>query len=379
MNFSSQLLFFFSALGVFNGLLLALFLWRADKLFLWKVDAAKNSSTTRLANRFLSLMLLMICLRIGKSVFLYFSPDLAKIYLQIGLSACFMIGPFLYFYINAAFTEASQKPINLKLIKIQTAILLSLIAGIGLLFPYESNLELWGGLIFRTVNLTWFVYLILAWQRTYQQFTLQANSVKSLAMKDFVTRYSLEVSVLAGNSLIWLAYYTSRYTSYIAGALSFSFVTYLTLIVFFRQRNAARANLTMQSEPVNCLPNQKYSGKLDENTVQKLSGGLAQLMVEQKLFTDANLTLPVVAKKLSTNVPVLSQFLNDNLNTPFTQFVNEYRINEAKQLLLDNPSQSIEVIAELSGFNSQSTFYTAFKKITDTTPARFREQQSKAE
>lgn len=345
MNINSQLLFFFSALGVFNGLLLS--------GFLWKAGTSLKKPNEKLANWFLSLMLLMICIRIGKSVFFFFSPDLSLIYLQIGLSACFLIGPFLYFFICASFGE-----LNTKLVRVQIGVLLTLILGIGLLYPYESHPELWRELIFKTVNLTWFIYLILSWQRTYQHVKLQTSDLKEL-----MNQHLLELSVLAGNSLIWFSYYTSRYTSYIAGALSFSFITYLTLIVYFRQRNTLPPSTQ-----------QKYADKeLDEQTITTLKDSLETLMTEQKLYTDANLTLPAVAKKLGTNVPVLSQFLNQNLNTPFTQYVNQFRIDEAKRLLLDNKSLSIESIAEQCGFNSQSTFYTAFKKLTDTTPAKFRQ------
>ena len=58
----------------------------------------------------------------------------------------------------------------------------------------------------------------------------------------------------------------------------------------------------------------------------------------------------------------------------FAQFINEYRVGEAKRLLLSDAIMTMEVVAELSGYNSQSTFYTAFKQFTGTTPAKFRVQ-----
>ena len=58
----------------------------------------------------------------------------------------------------------------------------------------------------------------------------------------------------------------------------------------------------------------------------------------------------------------------------FTIFVNEYRINQAKELIVTDKHLKLESIGYACGFNSKSTFYSAFKKITGMTPAQFKEQ-----
>ena len=68
------------------------------------------------------------------------------------------------------------------------------------------------------------------------------------------------------------------------------------------------------------------------------------------------------------------KLINDNLHKNFTDYINEYRIEEAKQLIQDNSLYTIEAIGNQSGFNSKSAFYKAFKKITNTTPAKFKKQ-----
>lgn len=311
MSISNQLLFFFSALGVFNGLLLAGFLWRLKP---------KNQKEI-LANRFLSLMLLMVSIRIGKSVFFYFQPDLALTFLQVGLSACFFIGPFLFYYISTSFDKSTLVPI-----KWQLAVLATFILAIGLLYPYQSYPEFWRQVMFKIVNYAWLAYSLLAW---CQAFAMQkAVGFSTNSIKNSLKTYSLEFSVLAGCSLIWLAYYTSSYTSYIAGALSFSLMIYLSSVVFYRQKSL-KAGIEK--------PQQKYADKqIESDTASALETSLRQLMEQDKIFKNANLTLPMVAKKLATNVPLLSQLLNDNLKKSFTSFINEYRIEEAKKLLADN-------------------------------------------
>jgi AraC-like DNA-binding protein len=81
--------------------------------------------------------------------------------------------------------------------------------------------------------------------------------------------------------------------------------------------------------------------------------------------------LPLLAQELNIRPQLLSQFLNDNVQKSFTQFINEYRVQEAKRLLKENTDLKIDAVGMECGFNSSSTFYSAFKKITGVTPATF--------
>ena len=80
--------FFLSMLGWFNGIILACY-------FLFFI---KEKS---MANRLFGLLLLLLSVRVGKSAIWWFNPEMPIIYVQIGLGACFMIGPVLYFYVQA--------------------------------------------------------------------------------------------------------------------------------------------------------------------------------------------------------------------------------------------------------------------------------------
>lgn len=337
MQFSSQLLFFFSALGAFNGLLLSLYLF-----------FSKSVTQDR---KWLGLLLLAISLRISKSVWFYFDPNLGKQFLQLGLSACFMIGPLLYFYV----ASATNQLLDLK-IKWQWHItfLLCLMIIFGVLFPYQSHLELWQDEVYQFINYFWAGYLVLTAFLLMPMAMVWVGDNSKLTSKD-----SLAVKVFAGTTVIWLAFFTASYTSYILGALSFSFVFYLTIVTWL-----------LDSKGKTGKP---YVAKtIEQTTALELNIKLEDLMKTEQLYKNANLTLPVLAKKLGVSVPVLSQFLNDNLAKSFAQFINEYRINEAKALLDAQPNMTVDVVAELSGYNSQSTFYSAFKQFTNTTPAKYR-------
>lgn len=343
MTISSQLLFFFSLLGAFNGLLVSAWLF--------------TRKPVNLANRFLALLLLMISVRIGKSVFLFFTTDLADIYRHIGLSACFLIGPCLYFYCRAASTQNSQKQ---SFWRWHMAALVTLVLTAALLFPYGSNTAEFNRLMYQFINYSWLIYLLLS-------LPLALPAIKdtfkiSESNSDIKNKQDSHIMASAwiGTFCIWLAYFTSNYTSYIVGALSFSFLLYLSIMLMIYERK----------QQLPRYQNKKIEGQQANSLIANLH---YQLEVEKR-FKDANLTLPQLAKLMKISVPQLSQLLNDNLESSFNHYINQYRINEAKRMLESAPQMSLELIAEQSGFNSQSTFYNAFKRIENTTPARYRQQ-----
>ena len=87
---------------------------------------------------------------------------------------------------------------------------------------------------------------------------------------------------------------------------------------------------------------------------------------------ESDFSLPQLADRLKLSVHVVSQVINDGLGKSFFEMAAEYRVVHAKLLLKDQPNIKIEEIAEQVGYNSKSSFNTAFKKITGKTPSEFR-------
>lgn len=99
---------------------------------------------------------------------------------------------------------------------------------------------------------------------------------------------------------------------------------------------------------------------------------LMELMMLERIYRDPGLTIAELADKLLITPQQLSQFLNEKLNQNFRNFINAYRIEEAKTLLLTEPSRSILSISLEVGFNSKSVFNQAFKKLTGMSPSEYR-------
>lgn len=341
MNLEQTLLFFFSGLGVFNGALLCIY-------FLFFAKPKKAS------NYFLGALLAFLSIRIGKSLFFYFNPELSKIFLQIGLSACFLLGPFLFLYCKAM-RSGNRRISNIDYVHISILFLVILLFGIA--YPYSENIELWYKNT-RIIYYQWFCYIVATSFYLVNPFKKMFSRKQKL---DYDEIWSL--SVFVGIFLIWLAYFTSEYTSYILGAFAFSFVLYLSILLLYFQR---KKKFTISEKK------EKYaSSNIEEDEAEALVTKLTNVVTENKLYKNPNLTMPALAKKLHIRPQLLSQLLNDNLNKSFSNFINEYRIEEAKRMLSEDASLKIEVIAEQCGFNSNSAFYNAFKKVTNTTPAKY--------
>lgn len=97
---------------------------------------------------------------------------------------------------------------------------------------------------------------------------------------------------------------------------------------------------------------------------------------KEKLYLNTKLTLKECAKSIGTNEKYLSNYLNKNHKLNFNTFINNYRIEAAKKMLLsdDSDKYTIEAIAQMSGFNSKSSFNSVFKKYTGFTPSEFKSE-----
>ena len=95
-------------------------------------------------------------------------------------------------------------------------------------------------------------------------------------------------------------------------------------------------------------------------------------MRDEKPFLQPGFSLPDLAQRLGTTVHILSQVINENLSKSFFEMTAAYRVEEAKKLLKEKQNIKVEEIAEQVGYNSKSSFNTAFKKITGKTPSEFR-------
>jgi AraC-like DNA-binding protein len=120
---------------------------------------------------------------------------------------------------------------------------------------------------------------------------------------------------------------------------------------------------------------EKYSSsKLTPTQSEVYPKKLQGYMNVEKPYLESELSLNCLAEKVDIPPRYLSQVINEKLNQNFFDFVNRYRVEEAKKLLLcpANPDDTILDIAFDCGFNTKSSFNFVFKKISLLTPSQFR-------
>ena len=100
------------------------------------------------------------------------------------------------------------------------------------------------------------------------------------------------------------------------------------------------------------------------------------LFEKEHVYLNPRLRLSELAMVLGTNRTYLSQYFNQNCESTFYDFVNDYRIHHAK-LLLHSTDDTLETIAMNSGFNSLSTFRRAFVQREGMSPIEFRASNGK--
>ncbi|TCC90366.1 helix-turn-helix domain-containing protein [Pedobacter frigiditerrae] len=101
---------------------------------------------------------------------------------------------------------------------------------------------------------------------------------------------------------------------------------------------------------------------------------LKDFMVEKEPYLDSSLTIQDLSEQVKMPVKDLSTLINFYMDKHFFDFVNEYRIEKAMQILRDSSQKELTVLEILYqvGFNSKSSFSTSFKKHTGKTPTDFR-------
>ena len=115
----------------------------------------------------------------------------------------------------------------------------------------------------------------------------------------------------------------------------------------------------------------------DEKADESFKNKLHELVTKKKVWLNPTISLSELAMSIGTNRTYLSNYLNTELNTTFSDYINSFRINEACRLLEKGDSKSYEEIFVHCGFNSLSTFKRAFIKVMNMTPAAYAASKTK--
>lgn len=303
----------------------------------------------------------------------------------------FLIAPFFYmFLINYLEIEKQSKNI-LKIILPIFILIISIRIGfvsffsnkntedIAFLFERYTSLEEIFSLV---VSLIIFVYSFQILSKKEQLFTkiLSYDNLKwiytffKLGLLTYIFWIvALAISVALNFKEFIYSYYPLRVlTTVLIYWIGFQAILQLRLL---KERKNIRK--TLQSKISIIAEKEEITDDLNSKE-KNLFIKLNTFINKHQKFTESKLSLESLAKEFEISPNKLSTIINSCSSKSFNEYINEFRVELAKQLLIDSDytNYTITAIGLESGFNSKSTFYAVFKKVTETTPSQYQESKS---
>ncbi len=147
------------------------------------------------------------------------------------------------------------------------------------------------------------------------------------------------------------------------------------------QRPIFHDELEISTEPLPSSHSEKKkyrNSNLDKSKQKEISSKLLKAMQDNSIFLDPMLSLSKLARHIGETPNNVSQTLNSYENKNFYDYVSTFRIEEAKKRLR-NSNESVSQITYEVGYNSRSSFYSAFKEITGDSPGEYRKRHRSPE
>ena len=299
-----------------------------------------------------------------------------------------LLGPALYFYDYASMSpnKAIDKRLTALALSGPILVLLAMLPFIFMISPAEKldlanpatrDPELWQIAVLTCLSAT-IVFILFTVVFLLMALKLH-NSHRQQLMERFSEIENRSLEWFRVVLMIWGAVWLMYAVEFFLGALGWFWfgsgkllpiLEAAALAIFIQKAlsqkvlNEADKGLPRASQPRTAL--------LSSERMQMIASKLKQAMEVDKLFLQDNLSLNKLSESISETENHISETLSQFLNTKFFQFVNGFRIEEAKNALQDK-NKLITTIAFDVGFNSKSTFNTAFKKIVGYSPSAYRD------
>jgi len=344
-------------------------------------------------NLFLKGLLILLSIHLAGELFIYsgayvYAPALAGAQFPFRV----LLGPALYFYAHATMSPdmAISKRVWALTLSGPMLVLLAMIPFIFMISPTEKlalaspstrDPELWQIAVLTCLSTT-MVFISFTVLFLVMAFKLH-NSHQQQLLERFSDIEQRSLAWFTPILVIWGAVWLMYAVEFSLGALGWFWfgsgkllpVLEVFALAIFIQK-ALSQKVLKQSEKGLPLANQPRAGQprvalLSAEKMQSIASKLERAMTDDKLFLQDNLSLNKLSESIEESENHISETLSQFLHTKFFQFVNGFRIEAAKVALQDS-DKLITNIAFDVGFNSKSTFNTAFKKIVGNSPSAYR-------
>ena len=207
--------------------------------------------------------------------------------------------------------------------------------------------------------------------RSLNQQLFNTKNELLITLRNTVIHFIIIISVF----LVTKLYFGMR--SDIGGYWIASYISFMIYVTSYQVLN--RSEFFNHPSSFMAFPMPKYQkSSLSEDNKELILTKIKKEMESQAYFSNNLASLSGLAKQINESSHHVSQVINEKLNQNFFELLAEYRVEYAQKLIREDKEikLTVEELAEMVGYNSKSSFNTAFKKITSLTPSEFRKSLS---
>lgn len=377
MNVKIDLLVIVTVVSLFISLFLAFFLF-----------AVKTKH--KISNYLFATFLILCAIDTSQTLFDLIIDKPSNFGMLRGLFAFLQIPAFYLYVLSVCYSDFKLKPkhlLHLLPFIIANAIMIPRFyavdeaSKINFIQNYQSMIEIQFNHILIHVQLIAYIIAVFMVLRKARKLYLENCAGTSISSYNWLFQFTVVLTILYSVALLKNVFKFSDYP-YISEWIKIGLLVFQLFIVcwyLFKALNnpglfrSIDSKLKLVSDIVLEEKNKEESTVSEKEYNEELLK-LQQYMIEEKPFLDPSLTIQDVSATIQIPVRDLSLLINHKLQQHFYDFVNTYRIEEAMEILKDSAKSKMTVLEILYevGFNSKSSFNTAFKKHTGDTPTVYR-------
>ncbi|MCR6642513.1 MAG: helix-turn-helix transcriptional regulator [Sporocytophaga sp.] len=246
-------------------------------------------------------------------------------------------------------------------------------------YPLEMQILTFGFIILQQIYFTLSTILVFR----YRKNILNAYSNDEQSKVKFIVIFICLIWILNLISLTLYLILPMVYVEYYCLPIVLNII-YVCILYYSYHYNSIFTNKSYQEFKIESSNVTELSDEVSEKEepvydlsgLQEILDALELKLSNDKLYTNPELTINMLALEVGFSVKKISLCINKLLNKRFYEYINDKRIEYALILLKERSHYTIEAIAEECGFNSRSAFYRAFKKSTGVTPVSYMQKSA---